>query len=327
MHRLLRRSAAFVLALVAAATATAAEPNYPTRPIRLIVPYPAGGATDVVGRMVAEQMSAALGQQVFVDNRPGAGTMIGASAVARSEADGYTMLIGDTATYALNPTLYDKSLSYDPAKDFAPVCRTGRVPLILAVSPKATPANSVKELIELAKKEPGKIDFGAPGPGSPIHLAAELFRQRVGIKLNAVPYKGGADALTDLLSGRIALLFIDAATGLPHIKAGTLKALGVGTDKRIPTAPDVPTMAEAGVPDFQAWAWNGIAVPAATAPEIVAKLNAACIKALSQPSVQQKFAEIAVEPAPSSPQEFKAFIAAETAKWHDVITTAGVSLR
>lgn len=325
MRTLFRLFLATIALIVTASTALAQQ--YPNRPIHLIVPYPAGGATDVVARVVAEKMSEDLGQQVIIDNRPGAGTMIGASAVARSPADGYTLLIGDTATYALNPTLYDKQLTYDPAKDFAPVCRTGRVPLILVANPKTVPATTVKELIEAAKKEPGKIDFGAPGPGSPIHLGMELFKQRVGIQLTAIPYKGGADALNDLLGGRIGLLMIDAATGVTHIKAGTLRALGAGTDKRIPAAPDVPTIAEAGVPGFEAWAWNGIAVPTGTPSIIVAKLNAACQKALANPALRQRFSEISVDPAPSTSEEFGAFIKFETNKWRGVITEAGISLQ
>ena len=309
MRALLRLSLA-VMALAVLAPAVLSQQAFPTHPIRLIVPYPAGGATDVVARIVAEKMSEELGQQIHVDNRPGAGTMI-----------------GDTGTYALNPTLYDKQLTYDPIKDFAPVSRTGRVPLILVANPNTIKVNSVKELIEAAKKAPGKIDYGAPGPGSPIHLAMELFKQRVGINATAIPYKGGADALTDLLGGRIALLFVDAATGVTHIKSGALKALGAGTDKRIPAAPDVPTIAEAGVPNFEAWAWNGLAVPAGTPPEIIAKLNAACQKALNLPAVKQRLAELSVEPAPTSADEFGAYIKSETAKWRTVITEAGISLK
>jgi tripartite-type tricarboxylate transporter receptor subunit TctC len=324
MQTLLRLSLA-ALSLAIAVPAFAQQ--YPNRPIRLIVPYPAGGATDVVARIVAEKMTDELGQQIIVDNRPGAGTMIGASAVARSPADGYMLLMGDTGTYALNPTLYGTALTYDPAKDFTPVCRTGRVPLILTANPNTVGVGSVKELIELAKKEPGKIAFGAPGPGSPIHLAMELFRQRVGIQITAIPYKGGADALNDLLGGRIGLLFLDAATGVTHIKAGALKGLGIGTDKRIPAAPDVPTVAEAGVPDFEAWAWNGLAVPAGTPADIVTKLDGACQKALANAALRERLAQISVEPAPSSAEEFKTYIADETGKWRAVITAAGISLK
>lgn len=319
--------AALAAAAPAALSPAGAQSEYPTRPIRLIVPYPAGGATDVVARIVAEKMTDTLGQTIVVENRPGAGTMIGASAVARGEADGYSILIGDTGTYSLNPTLYGSRLTYDPAKDFAPVCRTGRVPLILVASPKAIQVSSIKELVAQAKKEPGKINFGAPGPGSPIHLALELFKQRVGIQLTAVPYKGGADALTDLLGGRIELLFIDAATGLPHIKSGALKALAVGSNERIAALPDVPTMAEAGVANSETWAWNGLAVRAGTPPQIVAKLNDACQKALAVPALKQRFGELAIEPAPMTAEKFGDFIKNETAKWQQVITAAGVSLQ
>jgi tripartite-type tricarboxylate transporter receptor subunit TctC len=319
------------IALAATALCTAVPAalaqQYPTRPIRLTVPYPAGGATDVVARLVAERMSESLGQQVFVENRPGAGTMIGASAVAHSPADGYAMLIGDTATYALNPTLYGQQLTYDPVKDFSPVCRTSRIPLILVANPKTVPANTLEELIALAKTQPDKIDFGAPGPGSPIHLGMELFKQRVQIRLTAIPYKGGADALNDLLGGRIGLMMIDAATGIAHIKSGALKALGVATDKRIPAVQDVPTIAEAGVPGFEAWAWNGIAVPAGTPAEIVARLGAACQKAFDSPALLQRLSDISVDPAPSTPEEFGAFIKSESEKWRVVITEAGVSLK
>lgn len=325
--RVLLTMSALAASIPAAIPSANAQSNYPTRQIRLIVPYPAGGATDVVGRIVAEKMSETLGQTIYVENRAGAGTMIGASAVARSEPDGYNILIGDTGTYSFNPTLYGDRLSYDPAKDFVPVCRTGRVPLILVTNLKALQVSSVKELIEHAKKEPGKINFGAPGPGSPIHLALELFKQRVGIQLTAVAYKGGADALTDLLGGRIELLFIDAATGLPQIKSGALKALAVGSGERIAALPAVSTMAEAGVPNFEAWAWNGLAVRAGTPPQIVAKLNDACQKALAVPALKQRLADLAVEPAPTSAEAFSDFIKSETSKWRDVITAAGVSLR
>jgi len=320
------KRASLVALLLVAATQAWAQP-YPNRQIRMIVPYPAGGATDVVARIVAERMTDDLGQAIVVDNRPGAGTMIGASAVARSPADGYTLLMGDTGTYALNPTLYGSALTYDPAKDFAPVCRTGRVPLILTANPQAVAARSVKELVALAKAQPGKIDFGAPGPGSPIHLAMELFRQRVGIDITAIPYKGGADALNDLLSGRIGLLFLDAATGVAQIKSGALKGLAVATERRLPAAPDIETVAEAGVPDFQASAWNGLAVPAGTPPEIVNRLNAACQKALANPALRERLAQISVEPAPSSAAEFASYIADETVKWRTVITAANISLK
>src|SRR5947208_10240460 len=231
------RSLALAAAAIAAAPAAQAQ-AYPAKPVRLIVPYPAGGATDFFARTVFTKMSESLGQQVVVENRPGAGTAIGASEVARSAPDGYTLLLGDAGTYAFNPTLY-KKLSYDPAKDFAPISLTGRFALILAVNTSVLNVSSVDEFVQAAKRAPGKIDYGAPGPGSPIHLAMELFKQRAGIAMTPIPYKGGADALSDLIGGRIGLLMIDAATGVTHIKSGALKALGVGTDKRIAAAEDV----------------------------------------------------------------------------------------
>jgi tripartite-type tricarboxylate transporter receptor subunit TctC len=315
-----------LIASIVLAPIAVSEEAFPVRPIRLIVPYPAGGATDVVARIVAEKMSEKLGQQIFIDNRPGAGTMLGAAAVARSSADGYTMLAGDTATYALNPTLYGKQLTYDPIKDFAPVCRLSRIPLLHVVNSRTLPVGSLHELVAAAQKQPGKIDFGAPGPGSPIHLAMEMFRQRAGIDLHAVPYKGGADALNDVVSGRVALLFIDAATGLSYVKSDTLRALGVGADKRLSAAPDLPTVAEQGFPGFEAWAWNGFAVPTGTPRAIVDKLNAACQAALGDAAVERRFAEINVEPAPTSADGFGAYIKSEAAKWNSVITEAGISI-
>lgn len=316
-------AAVAVVTMITAATAA----DYPTRPIRMIVPYPAGGATDVVARIVAAKMSDALGQQIVVDNRAGAGTMIGASAVARSDADGYTILMGDSGTYAFNPTLYGKRLTYDPQKDFAPVGRIGRVPLILVANPKTVAANSVNELIAAAKKEPGKISYGAPGPGSPIHLGMELFKQRVGVQMTGIPYKGGADALTDLLAGRIDLLFIDAATGVTNIRSGALKGLGVAAASRIAALPDLRTVAEGGVADFEASAWNGIVAPAGTPPAIVAKLNEASRKALAAPEVRKQLADLSVDAFPSTAEEFGAFIKSEGEKWRKVITEAGISLQ
>src|SRR5438067_8314054 len=206
--------------------------SYPIKPIRLIVPYPAGGATDFFARLVFPKVGDALGQPVVVENRPGAGTAIGASEVARSAPDGYTLLLGDAGTYAFNPTLY-KKLSYDPAKDFAPISLTGRFALILAVNTSTLSVSSVDEFVQAAKRAPGKIDYGAPGPGSPIHLAMEFFKQRASISMTPIPYKGGADALSDLIGGRIGALFPDIATGLPQIRAGKIKALAVASERRV----------------------------------------------------------------------------------------------
>jgi len=214
----LMRSLALAAAVIAAAPAAQAQ-AYPAKPVRLIVPYPAGGATDFFARTVFTKMSESLGQQVVVENRPGAGTAIGAGEVARSAPDGYTLLLGDAATYAFNPTLY-KKLSYDPVRDFAPVSLTGRFALILAVNPSAMQTGSVQEFVDAAKRSPGKIDYGAPGPGSPIHLAMEFFKQRADIIMTPIPYKDGADAMTDLIGGRISAMFLDIASALPQIRCG-----------------------------------------------------------------------------------------------------------
>jgi len=299
--------------------------SYPTKPIRLIVPYPAGGATDFFARLVFPKVGDALGQPVVVENRPGAGTAIGASEVARSAPDGYTLLLGDAGTYAFNPTLY-KKLSYDPAKDFAPISLTGRFALILAVNTSTLSVSSVDEFVQAAKRAPGKIDYGAPGPGSPIHLAMELFKQRAGIAMTPIPYKGGADALSDLIGGRIGALFPDIATGLPQIRAGKIKALAVASEKRVAALPGLPTLGESGYPGFEAWAWQGFVAPAGTPHDIVMKLNGAFAKVMADPAIKQRLSESGFEPQTSTPDEFAAYLKSEIAKWAKVIRDSNISL-
>ena len=302
----------------------AAAQNYPTKPIRVIVPYPAGGATDFFARLVFPKMGEALGQSVVVENRPGAGTAIGASEVARSAPDGYTLLLGDAGTYAFNPTLY-KKLSYDPTKDFAPVSLTGRFALILAVNP-ATPAKSVQEFVAAAKSQPGKINYGAPGPGSPIHLAMEFFKQRAGLDMTPIPYKGGADAMNDLLGGRISAMFLDIASGLPQIKGGKLRPLAVASAKRVAALPDLPTIGESGYPGFEAWAWQGFVAPAKTPRPIIMRLNAEFAKVMSDPTIKQRLSESGFEPQTSTPEEFSSYMKSEIAKWAKVIRESNVTL-
>ncbi len=314
-----------VLAVVLLAGGEARAQGYPAKPIRLIVPYPAGGATDFFARLVFPKVGDALGQPVVVENRPGAGTAIGASEVARSAADGYTLLLGDAGTYAFNPTLY-KKLSYDPAKDFAPVSLTGRFALILAVNQSVLNVSSVDEFVQAAKRAPGKIDYGAPGPGSPIHLAMELFKQRAGIAMTPIPYKGGADALSDLIGGRIGALFPDIATGLPQIRAGKIKALAVASEKRVAALPGLPTVGESGYPGFEAWAWQGFVAPAGTPRDVVMKLNGAFAKVLADPAVKQRLSESGFEPQSSTPEEFAAYMKSEIAKWAKVIRDSNISL-
>jgi len=322
----MRRSISIaVLACAVALTGPACAQSYPAKPIRMIVPYPAGGATDFFARAVFPKMGETLGQSVLVENRPGAGTAIGASEVARSAPDGYTLLLGDAGTYAFNPTLY-KKLSYNPAKDFAPVSLTGRFALILAVNPTTVKAASLKEFVDAAKSQPGKLDYGAPGPGSPIHLAMELFKQRAGITMTPIPYKGGADALNDLIGGRIGAMFLDIASGLPQIRGGKVKALAVASDKRVAALPDLPTIGEAGYPGFEAWAWQGFVAPAGTPREVVMKLKSEFAKVMADPTIRQRLSESGFEPQTSSPEQFSAYMKSEIAKWEKVIRDSNISL-
>ncbi len=319
------RAVLAALALAALATPLAHAQVYPAKPIRLIVPYPAGGGTDFFARTVAVQLSQQMGQQVVVENRPGAATIIGAEAAAKSAPDGYTLLLGDTATFAVNASLYRK-LPYDPQKDFAPISLTGRFALLLVVNPAAIKANSVSELIDQAKKEQGRLDYASPGPGSPHHLAMELFKQRTGLQLTHVPYKGAAPAVQDLLGGRVPLMFLDLAAGAPQIKGGKLKALAVASDRRIAALPDLPTLGESGLPGFEAWAWQVLAAPAGTPRGIVAKLNAEYRKAIGTPEIRQKMIDAGIDPLQSSPGDAGAYIRSETVKWAKVIRDGKITV-
>ena len=299
--------------------------GYPSKPIRLIVPYPPGGGTDFFARTLGAKMSELLGQPVVIENKPGAATAIGAEAVAKSAADGYTLLLGDTATYAVNPSLYRK-LPYDPQRDLAPISLTGRFALVLVANPSALAAASLEDLIDAAKRAPGKIDYASPGPGSPHHLAMELFMQRAGVRLTHVPYKGAGPAVQDLLGGRVPVMFLDLATGGPHIKAGKLKALAVASPQRIAPMPDVPTIGESGFPGFVAWAWQGLSAPAATPQEIVARLNAEFARAINDPAVRPRIVEAGIEPLQSTPEEFAAYARSERVKWAAVIKEGHISV-
>ena len=320
----LRLAAAAVLCLGIVALPAAGQ-SYPSKPIRLVVPFPAGGGTDFFARTVGAKMSETLGQSIVIDNRPGGSTIIGAENVKGSAPDGYTVLLGDLGTYALNPSLF-KKLPYDPANDFAPVTLTGRFVLTIAVNPSVLNVSSVRELIDAAKKEPGKIAYASPGTGSPHHLAMELFAKEAGIKLTHVPYKGAAPAVQDLLGGQVAVMPIDIAAGMPHIKSGKIKVIGTATPAAVAALPGVPTIASAGFPGFEAWAWQGFAVPKGTPPEVIARLREGYIQAIADPAVRTKLVEAGIEPLQSTPQEMASYVSAETAKWSKVIKDANIAL-
>ena len=325
MLHIVRAIAAGLSAIAMFASAPVHAQVYPAKQIRLVVPYPAGGGTDFFARTVGAQLASQIGQPVVIENRPGPATIVGAEAVAKSPADGYTLLLGDTATFAVNPTLY-KKLPYDPIRDFAPISMTGRFALLLVVNPSRLAVTSVRSLIDEAKKSPGRIDFASPGQGSPHHLAMEMFKQRTETQFTHVPYKGAAPAVQDMLGGQIPLMFLDLATGAPHLKAGKLRALAVASDKRIAALPDLMTVGEAGVAGFEAWAWQALVVPSATPSEIVSRLNAEFRKAINTPEIRQKLIDFGIDPLQSSPQDASAYFRSETAKWAKVIADGRISV-
>jgi tripartite-type tricarboxylate transporter receptor subunit TctC len=323
MKRLLFK---FLAALLVTASFTAAaQAPYPTKPVRLIVPYPAGGATDFFARTVFGKVGEILGQPVVIENRPGAGTTIGSELVATSAPDGYTLLIGDMGTYALNATLY-KNLRYDPQKNFAPVSLTGQFPLLLVVNPSTLPVRSMQEFVAYARANPGKINYAAPGPGSPLHVAMELLKQQAGLNMVGVPYKGGGDAITDLLSGQVHAMFLDIATAQAQLKGGRIRALAIASDKRRPAFPDLPTVIEAGVPGVEVYAWQGFVAPAGTPRDVIVKLNTAFAAAMQDAGVKQRLAEAQVEPLTGTPEQFSRYMALETTRWARVIRTGNISL-
>ena len=297
---------------------------FPNQSIKWIVPYPPGGGSDVVARAVGAALASALGQSVAIDNRPGAATQIGAEAVARAKPDGYTIGTADSGTLAFNPSLYAK-LPYDPAKDFSFVGGLARFPLVLAVRPSLS-INTVAELIAYAGKNPDKLNYGTPGAGSPHHLAMELFKQRARAPVTHVPYKGMAPAVQDILGGQIDLMFIDLATGLQHINAGKLRAIAVASPARLAILPGVPTIAESGVPGYEAFAWQAVVAPAGTPPEVVARLNQELVKVLRSDETKKKFFDLGVEPTPTTPGEIADYSRSEAARWSAVIKAAGIKL-
>ena len=296
--------------------------DYPNRPITLIVPYPAGGGNDVIARLVATKMSESLGQPIVIENRGGAGSTIGTRDVARSAPDGYTLLIA-TSSLAVNPSLYP-DVAYDPKNDFAPIGLIATSPNFVLVNP-AVPVHSAAELIALAKKEPGKLDFASTGIGTSTHLAAVLFAAMAEVKLNAVPYKGVAPALTDLLGGQVALMFCPMASVVGQVGAGSLRAIAVTGVKRSPLFPDLPTVAEAGLPGYVVELHYGLVAPAGTPGDVIAKLNGALNNALNDAGVRSRLAADGTETLPGTPGAYAADIASEEAKWGAIVKKAGVT--
>lgn len=311
--------------LAVLAFAAPAQTNYPTRPVRIIVPFPAAGTTDILARDVAQTLTQTTGQPFVVENRPGAGGNIGSDLVAKAAPDGYTLLMGTVGTHAINPSLYAK-MPYDHVKDFVPIILVAGVPNVLEINPQL-PVNSVQELIAYAKTNPGKINFASSGSGTSIHLSGELFKTMTGVQMTHVPYKGSAPALQDLVGGQVQIMFDNLPSSLALIKAGKLKPLAVTSAARSSVLPDVPTVAESGLPGFEASSWFGLLAPAGTPKEIVAKINADVAKWLATPEAKEKLqAQGAIVASGLTPDDFAKHIANETTKWAKVVKESGAKV-
>jgi tripartite-type tricarboxylate transporter receptor subunit TctC len=316
------KNALAALPLLGAAAIASAQP-FPNKPIRLIVPFPPGGAVDFYARVVQQPLSEALGQQIVIDNKAGASGMVGAEIVAKSPPDGYTLLLGNIASLAINVGLYAK-MPYDPVKDLTAIVRTVDVHYALVVHP-SVPANSVPELIAYAKANPGKISYGSAGSGSLPHLGVELFKAQTGIDMLHVPYKGGGPMVTDLLGGTVQVVIADQANLMPQVQAGKLRALAVATPKRSPNFPNLPTIAET-VPGYDSTAWQGLAGPAGLPPEIVKRLNEAFNTVMAMPAVREKLSGGGLEVVGGTPEQFARFIASEIAKWTKIAKDVGAKV-
>jgi tripartite-type tricarboxylate transporter receptor subunit TctC len=297
---------------------------YPDKPIRVIVPVPAGGTPDVVARMVTPGLSSALGQQFVVDNRGGAGGLIGAELAARANPDGYTLFLSSPGPLTILPHL-QKHIAYDPLRDFVPIGLISVGPFLLVVHP-SVPVKTVKELIALAKKEPGKLNYASAGNGSANHLAMELFKSMTGLNITHVPYKGAPQAVTDLIAGNIDMMFNSIAPMLPHIRTHRVRLLGIASSKRSPQLPDVPTVSEAGVPGYEAISWFGLLAPAKTPPAIIAKVNTALVQVVHNPETRRLFETQGADPVGSTPEEFAALIRSESEKYAKVVKTSGAKV-
>ena len=307
--------------IAAAAGGSFAQTSYPNRPVRMVVPSSAGGGIDIVARMVAPRLAERLGQQVVIDNRPGAGTMIGIEAAAKSAPDGYTLLMG-VSTLAINPAIY-KIVPYDAMRDFAPITQAVSAPNILVVHP-SVPVNTVKELIAFARARPGQLNFASAGTGTNPHLTMELFLSMAGLKMVHIPYKGSAPAIVDLIAGHVGVMTATILTGLPHVRSGRLRGLATSGAKRSAAVPELPTVAEAGVPGYEAAQWYGLLAPAHTPKDIIARLHGEMVRILQLPEVKERLSGDGAEPVGNTPEEFGRYIRAEIEKWARVARDAGI---
>ncbi len=320
-----RFTATLLLAISALWTVPAVADDYPNKPIRLVVPFPPGGGVDLYARSIQPELAKALGQPVIIDNRAGASGMIGAEAVAKAAPDGYTLLAGNIAVYAMNPATYRK-MSYDPLKDFTPVVQTVMVPYVLIVNPDL-PVRTIPELLAYAKANPGKLTYGSSGSGSAQHLAAELFKSRTGADLVHVPYKGVGALVTDLIAGHIQVAFADQASMMPHVKSGKLRLVATAGLQRVPELPDVPTVVEAAkLPGFEISGWQGISGPAGMSPAIVKKLNEAINRVQNLPSIKNGFGAAGLTVVGGTPEEFTRYVQGEIGRWTKVAKDVGATV-
>ncbi|MBP6368984.1 MAG: tripartite tricarboxylate transporter substrate binding protein [Burkholderiales bacterium] len=324
LHSMCAAVVACALVLAATPVHDAAAQAFPSKPVKLVIPFPPGGSLDNIGRLIAQKLSEAWGQQVLIENKPGAGGNIGADAVAKSPADGYTVVMGALSTHAVNPNLYAK-MPYDAAKDFAPISLVAITPNVLIVN-AAMPVASVKEMIAYAKANPGRTNFGSGSNGSAGHLAGELFKLETGTDVAHIPYKGGAPALQALLAGDTQFMFDNLANAMAQVKGGKVRAIAVTTAQRSKLAPDLPTMAEAGMPGFDISTWFGLLAPAGTPPDVIAKWNADVVKVLNSPDVREKMLAQGAEPSPQAPAEFASFIAREREKYARIVKASGAKV-
>jgi tripartite-type tricarboxylate transporter receptor subunit TctC len=320
---ILARLALTLLAVLSPALCVMAQqPSYPERPLTMVVTFTAGGSSDVLARAVANAMSSGLGKQVAVDNRPGAGGHVGAESVAHATPDGYTILFGTNGTLGIGPALY-KNLRYDPAHDLSPVGILHKLPLLLIVNP-SVPANNLRELIDYARANPGKLSFASAGPGTVSHLAGELFKEEAKIDILHVPYKGGGSTFPDLIAGRVSMMLETMPTALPLVRSGQMRAIGVTVKERSASAPDIPTLAESGLPEFDVSAWTGLFVPAGTPRDIVERLNAETVRIAGDKDYAAIIRSLGTDVASSSPEQFGKFVHDDVARWTEVIRHAGI---